>query len=275
MAKSIVLIHGAWLAPRSWENFERYFRGKGYDVFVPEWPRKADGVEAQRRDPSALKGLGITEIVDHLDAYVRQIPEPPIIVGHSFGGLFSLMLADRGLGAAVVAMDPAPPKGILGLPPAQLKSGAPALAHPSKRKGTVMLTFAQFKYGFVNERYTSEEQQAAYDRYAVPETGRIFYQVAFGNFNPNAANKVDYAKADRPPILITAGEKDHTVPASVSRAIYKKYAKSPAKTDLVTFGGRPHLLVGGEGWEEVADSVGNWIGRALAAAPAREQTTVS
>jgi pimeloyl-ACP methyl ester carboxylesterase len=268
MKRSIVLIHGAWLAPRSWENFETYFKEKAYDVFVPEWPRKADGVEAQRRDPSALAGLGIKEIVDHLEGYVRQIPEPPVIVGHSFGGLFTLMLLDRGVGAAGVAMDPAPPKGILTLPPSQLKSASPALAHPSTRNTTVTLTLDQFTYGFVNT-FTDEDARNAYDRYAVPETGRIFYQAAFANFNPHAENRVDYAKADRAPLLITAGEKDHTVPASVSRSIYKKYAKSPARTDLLELSGRPHLLMAGEGWEEVAAKVHVWIESVYATAEAK------
>lgn len=258
MKRSVVLIHGAWLAPRSWENFETYFKEKGYEVFVPEWPRKADGVEAQRRDPSTLNGLGIAEIVDHLEGYVRQIPEPPVIVGHSFGGLFTLMLLDRGLGAAGVAIDPAPPRGIYNLPPSQLKAASPALAHPSTRKQTVTLTLDQFTYGFANT-FTPDAARSAYERYAVPETGRIFYEAALANFNPHAANRVDFAKADRAPLLITAGEKDHTVPASVSRAIYKRYRKSPAKTDIIELTGRPHLLMAAEGWEEVAAKIHVWI----------------
>jgi len=274
MKKQIVLIHGAWLTPRSWENFEQYFKEQGYEVYIPEWPRKADGVEAQRRDPSALAGLGVKEIVDHLDAYLRQIPEPPVIVGHSFGGLFTMMLLDRGLGAAGVAIDPAPPKGILNLPLAQLKAASPALAHPSTRKGVVTLTLEQFTYGFVNT-FTPEEAHAAYERYAVPETGRIFYQAGLANFNPSAENRVDYGKADRAPLLITAGEKDHTVPASVSRSIYKKYEKSPAQTDLIEFPGRPHLLMAGDGWEEVAGRINDWIESVRAPEQAREGAPVS
>jgi pimeloyl-ACP methyl ester carboxylesterase len=274
MKRSVVLIHGAWLAPRSWENFEAYFKEKGYEIFVPEWPRKADGVEAQRRDPSALNGLGIDEIVDHLEGYVRQIPEPPVIVGHSFGGLFTLMLLDRGLGAAGVAMDPAAPKGILTLPPSQLKAASPVLAHPSTRKSTVMLTLDQFTYGFVNT-FPPDEAKAAYDRYAVPETGRIFYQAAFANFNPGAANRVDYAKADRAPLLITAGEHDQTVPASVSRSIYKKYANSPARTELLELPGRSHLLMAGPQWEDVAAKVHVWIESVFAKQEARDGAAVS
>jgi len=274
MKRSVVLIHGAWLAPRSWENFEAYFKEKGYEVLVPEWPRKADGVEAQRRDPSGIAGMGIKEIVDHLEGYVRQIPEPPVIVGHSFGGLFTLMLLDRGLGAAGVAMDPAPPKGILNLPPSQLKAASPALAHPSTRKATVALTLDQFTYGFANT-FTSEDARKAYDRYAVPETGRIFYQAAFANFNPHAENRVDFTKADRAPLLITAGEKDNTVPASVSRAIHKKYAKSSARTDLLELSGRPHLMMAGEGWEEVAARIHDWIEPLFAPAEAKAGAAVS
>jgi pimeloyl-ACP methyl ester carboxylesterase len=273
MKKQIVLIHGAWLTPRSWENFERYFKEKGYEVYVPEWPRKADGVEAQRRDPSALAGLGVREIVDHLEAYVREIPEPPIIMGHSFGGLFTLMLLDRGLGAAGIAIDPAPPRGIFNLPPAQLKAASPALAHPSKRKGVVTLTLEQFTYGFANT-FTPEEARAAYERYAVPETGRIFFQAGFANFNPSAENRVDYGKGDRAPLLITGGAQDHTVPASVSRSIYKKYEKSSAQTDFVEFPG-PHLLMAGEGWEAVAGRINDWIESVRAPEQEREGAPVS
>lgn len=274
MAKQIVLIHGAWLTPRSWENFEQYFKAKGYDVLLPEWPRKAEGVDAQRRDPSAIAGMGIKEIVDHHEAFIRQLPEPPIIIGHSFGGLVTLMLLDRGVGLVGVAMEPAQPKGILTLPPQQLKASSAALAHPSKRKGVVTLTLDQFKYGFVNT-FPPEAAQAAYDRYAVPESGRIFYQAGFANFNPRAENKIDFGKADRAPLLITAGENDHTVPASVARSIYKKYAHSPAKTDFIEFAGRPHLLMAGDGWEEVADSVASWIETVGVPNAARAETPVS
>jgi len=182
------------------------------------------------------------------------------------------MLLDRGLGAAGVAIDPAPPKGILTLPPAQLKAASPALAHPSTRKGTVTLTLDQFTYGFVNT-YTPDAARAAYDRYAVPETGRIFYQAAFANFNPRAESAVDYRKGDRAPLLITAGEKDHTVPASVSRSIYKKYEKSTARTELVEFPGRPHLMMAGDGWQEVAAKIDGWLESVLA--PAGEGAAVS
>ena len=261
MTKQIVFIHGLWLASRSWENFERYFGEKGYVTTAPEWPRKQGGVEELRKSSASVAGLGITEIADHYDAIVRAYDEPPIIMGHSFGGLITMILLDRGLGAAGVAMDPAPPKGILNLPPAQLKASSPALLHPSKRKGVVDLTFKQFTYGFVNT-FPPAAAREAYDLYYVPDTGRPLFEAALSNFNPKAANKVDY-KRDRAPLLLTAGGKDHTVPASVSRSIYKKQRRSPARTDILEFPESPHMLMAGEGWEQVAAGVERWLADAV------------
>ena len=269
----IVLIHGAWLTPRSWENFEQYFKAKGHEVFLPEWPRKADGVEAQRRDPSKLAGMGIKEIVDHHDAFIRQLPEPPFIVGHSFGGLFTQILLDRGLGAAGVAMDPGPPKGILNLPPAALISASPVLLHPSKWGGIIELSLKQFTRGFVTN-WSPEDAKQAYERYAVPETGRILFQAGTANFKPGSEATVNFKNPSRAPLLITGGSKDLTVPAALSRSIYKQYKKGPAQTDYVEFD-RPHLLMAGNGWEDVAASVANWLESVETPQAARTEAAVS
>ena len=257
MKRQIVFIHGLWLTSLSWEHFERYFARKGYDVTAPEWPRKRGDIGEIRRNADRVAGLGIAEIADHYDAIVRKLEVPPIIIGHSFGGLVTMMLLDRGLGAAGVALDPAPPKGIRRLPLRQLRSAAPALLHPSKRAGVVALSLEQFTYAFANT-FTPEAALAAYERYAVPDTARPLFEAAFANFNPSAPTKVSYSHG-RPPLLITAGEKDNTVPASVSRSIFNKQRRAPARTTLLELEGRPHLLMTGDGWEEVASDVHDWL----------------
>ena len=181
-----------------------------------------------------------------------------MLIGHSFGGLIVELLLDRGLGRAGVALSPAPPKGILKLPFSSLKAGAPALAHPSKRHGVVTLTPEEFSYGFVNT-LAPEDAAAAYERYAVPETGQIFYEAGFANFHLHPPTELEFKNEERAPLLIVGAEKDHTVPASLSRAQYKKYERSPAQTDYLEFEGRPHLFVVGEGWEEVAEAIDSWL----------------
>jgi alpha-beta hydrolase superfamily lysophospholipase len=258
----LLLIHGAWLAANSWKNFADYFGSRGFAVSAPEWPRKEGDVEELRAEAEELKGLGMTEIVDHYEEQIRALEEPPVLIGHSFGGLIVELLLDRGLGRAGVAISPAPPKGILVLPFSSLKAAAPALAHPSKRNGIVTLTLEEFTYGFVNT-FSPEDAAAAYERYAVPETGRIFYEAGLANFHLNPPTEVHFKNGERAPLLIVGAEKDHTVPASLARKQYEKYERSPAATEYVEFEGRPHLLMAAEGWDEVAASIDSWLDRVL------------
>jgi pimeloyl-ACP methyl ester carboxylesterase len=259
----MMLIHGAWLSSRSWERFSEYFEAHGYAVTAPEWPRKDGDVEQIRADADKVAGLGITEIVEHYEKLIGERAEPPVLVGHSFGGLIVELLLDRGNGRAGVALSPAPPKGILVLPVQALKSVSPALAHPSKWHGVVTLTLEEFTYSFVNT-FTPEDAVAAYERYAVPETGQIFYEAGFANFHLHPPTEIHFKSGDRAPLLIVGAGKDQTVPASLSHAAFEKYKRSAAKTDYVEFDGRPHLAFVGEGWEEIAESIDGWVAGVLA-----------
>ena len=259
----LMFIHGAWLSSGSWENFADYFRTRGFEVSAPEWPRKHGDVEEIREGADEVEGLGLNEIVDHYESEIRALDEPPVLIGHSYGGLIVELLLDRGLGRAGVAMSPAPPKGILVLPFSTLKAAAPALAHPSKWYGVVPLTLEEFTYGFVNT-FSPEDAAAAYEKYAVPETGQIFYEAGFANFHLHPPTEVHFKSNDRAPLLIVGAEKDHTVPASLSHKQYERYEKSDAQTDYIEFEGRPHLMMVAEGWEEIAGGIEGWLGGVLA-----------
>jgi pimeloyl-ACP methyl ester carboxylesterase len=259
-APTIVLIHGLWLTSRSWEGWKDRFEARGHTVLAPNWPHMQQDIEEVRQDPSPLEGLGVADIVDQYEGIVRGLDRPPVIMGHSFGGLVVELLLDRGLGAAGVAISPAPVKGVLRLPPAQLRAAFPVLSNPANRNRTVELTPKQFHYAFTNTM-TAEERKAAYDRYQVPGPGRVIFQAAFANFIPNAATQVDFHKDDRPPLLVMGNGKDHTVPASVSKEAAKRLGKSKALVDYKEFAGRPHFTAGAPGWEEVADYALDWANR--------------
>jgi alpha-beta hydrolase superfamily lysophospholipase len=263
----MILIHGAWLSARSWENFADYFGKHGFGVRVPQWPRKHGDVEELRASADELAGLGLPELVAHYENEIRALDRPPVLMGHSYGGLIVELLLDRGHGRAGVAMSPAPPKGILKLPLTTLKSASPALAHPSKRHGVVTLTPEEFTYSFVNT-FSPEDAAAAYERYAVPETGQIFYEAGFANFHLHPPTEVHFENADRAPLLIVGAENDQTVTASLSKAQFKRYERSPAKTDYLELESRPHLFMIGPGWEEAAAAIDSWLDGVLAKAPA-------
>ena len=208
-------------------------------------------------DPSPIAQLGVTEILDHYDAIIRKLDQPAIIMGHSFGGLFTQILLDRWLGAAGVAIDSAPVKGILVLPFSTLKVAFPALRNPANLHRTMALTPEQFHYAFANT-LSEEDSRAAYDRYAVPGPDHVLFQASLANFNPHAPTAVDFDNNDRAPLLLIAGGQDHIAPASVTEANFKLYHRSKAVTDYKEFPDRPHFTVGAPGWEEVADYALSW-----------------
>ncbi len=266
MSETIVFIHGAWLASNSWERFAAFFSNLGYATLTPEWPRKAGDVAALRASAADVAGLGVEEIVDHYAAIIDELDDEPIVIGHSFGGLITQILLGQGVGRAAVAMDPAAPKGVKRVPLSSLRAASPAIAHPSKRHGVVDLDFEQFNYAFTNT-WDPADARRAFERYAVPETGRIFFENGLASFTLHGPTEVDFDREDRGPLLITVGEHDHTVPPAVAKSNFHKYRHSAATTQFVEFPGRSHLLMAGDGWEEVAQYIADWLDRVLRPAP--------
>ena len=259
MNKTIVFVHGAWMNPLCWEKMIGYFEAKDYKCLAPAWPYKDRSVEDLNKNPDPrLAKLGVIEIVDHYAEQIRALPEPPILIGHSFGGLFTQMLLDRGFGAAGVAIDPAPAKGIFPFYPTVFKAFSRILLTPGGWQKIFHATFKEFRYAFVH-LLPEAEQKAVYDRYVVPETGRIFFQSGFAMFNN--ATYVNFQNPKRAPLLLTAATQDHVCPASQIRQTYQKYKRSSAPTEFIEFNHHDHWLIAEPGYEQVADYIDGWLGQ--------------
>jgi non-heme chloroperoxidase len=257
-----VFIHGLWLHSTSWEPWAERFRGAGFEPILPEWPGVPDTVAEAREHPESQAGVGFEQIVEHHAAIVESLPEPPVLIGHSFGGLVVMSLLDRGLGRAGVAIDPAQIRGVVRTPPAQLASAFPVLRNPANRKRAVSLTADQFRSAFGNA-LPREESDRLHEQWTIPGPGRPLFQAALANATPRsrAATAVDTRKADRAPLLIMSGGEDRTIPDSVSRAAYKMYGKSAAVTEFREFPDRGHSLTVDSGWAEVAQAALDWLSK--------------
>ncbi|GAB3596677.1 alpha/beta hydrolase [Microbacterium tumbae] len=257
----IVLIHGLWMTPASWHTWAERFRARGHEVIIPGWPGIDDrSVEDIRRDPSALKGIGLKQIVDHYERIIRALPEKPIIMGHSFGGVITQMLADRGVGAAYVAVAPGQTAGITTLPLSTLWTGTPILSNPFGRNGAKPLSKRHFHFTFGND-LPREASDHLWEEFAVNSYNRVFFEGVASAFNEKGGvTHVDYGRTDRAPLLVLTGEIDHVVPPAIGEAIVAKYrgTGSPSIVDYKEYPGRTHRLVSQDGWEEIADDALDW-----------------
>jgi non-heme chloroperoxidase len=256
----VVFVHGLWLLGSSWDRWAKVFEAAGYTALKPGWPDDPDSVAEANTHPEVFAKKSVGDIADHFEAVIRKLDRKPAVIGHSFGGLLTQILAGRGLSAASVAIDPAPFRGVLPLPISALRSGSPVLRNPLNRHRAVPLTYDQFRYAFANA-LEEDEAKALYETYAVPGSGEPLFQAAAANLNPWTEAKVDSKNPDRGPVLIISGELDHTVPWSIANASYKRELRNPGVTEIVEMEGRGHSLTIDHGWRDVANTALDFVKR--------------
>jgi pimeloyl-ACP methyl ester carboxylesterase len=252
---TIVMIHGLWLTARSWERWKERYEARGYTVLAPSWPGMEAEVEVLNADPRPIARLTIDVIVDHYEKLIRDLPVPPIVFGHSFGGIFMQVLLDRGVGAAGVGVASAAVKGVLDVPLSQIRSVSSALS-PFKKGEAVGLSPKEFHYAFTNT-LSEVDSHAIYERYHVPAPTDVLQEGALASLHRHAPTKVDFARAGRAPLLMVGFGEDHLVPPKVVRSNERKYDDDVSVTEYVVYPGRPHFP-GAPGWEVVADASLDW-----------------
>jgi non-heme chloroperoxidase len=248
----VVFVHGLYLLSSSWDSWRQLFEEQGYTTLAPGWPDDPETVAQAHDSPEVFADKRIKQVTQHYAEAIGQLKRKPAIIGHSFGGLIAQQLADEGLAAVTVAIDPAGFRGVLPIPIPQLKSGAPVLSNPANYHRAVSLTYEQFRYGFTNV-LEEEEAHQLYERYAVPGSGTPVFQAAAANLNPWTEDRVNTKNPQRGPLLLIAGENDHTVPLTVVAAAYKLQQHNSAVTEFHEMPGRGHSLTIDHGWREVAE----------------------
>jgi len=256
----VVFVHGLWLLASSWDRWRTVFEEAGYATVAPDWPDDAANVDEANEHPEVFARKSVGQIADHSEDVIGKLDRKPAVIGHSFGGLLTQILAGRGLSAVSVAIDPAPFRGVLPLPISALRSSSPALRDPANRRRAVPLTYEQFRYGFANA-VSEEEAHELYETFAVPASGTPLFQAATANLNPWTEAKVDTKNPDRGPLLLIAGEKDNTAPWAITNASYKKQKQNEGVTEIFEMPNRGHGLVIDSGWREVADKALAFIRR--------------
>jgi pimeloyl-ACP methyl ester carboxylesterase len=250
-SKTIVFIHGLFQNPASWTEWKHYFESAGYTCHTPAYPYHAGEPAALRKSPDPELGrLTFGDVISSMTAYIEKLPEQPILIGHSMGGLAVQKLIALQKGVAGICIDSAPPKGVISFAWSFLKANIPTL-NPLKGNTVCLPEVAWFHYAFCNTM-TLEQTQTAYDLFVVPESRNI------PRSSTGKDGSIDFRKPHHP-LLFIAGEKDHIIPSSLNRKNFSAYLDRNSKRDFVEFTGRTHYICGQPGWQEVADHILSWI----------------
>ncbi|MGW4769829.1 alpha/beta hydrolase [Nocardia sp. NPDC004278] len=256
----VVFIHGLWLLASSWDRWAALFADAGYAPVTANWPDDPETVEQAHEHPEVFAGKTVGQVADHVATIIERLERKPAVIGHSFGGLLTQIIAGRGLSVASVAIDPAPFRGVLPLPISSLRAAAPVLTNPANRHRAVPLTYGQFRYSFANA-VSEDEAEQLFATFAVAAPGAPLFQAAAANLNPWSEAKVDTDNPARGPLLIISGEQDHTVPRVISEAAFHQQRKNSDVTEFVEIPGRGHALTIDSGWRDVAETSLKFIQR--------------
>jgi pimeloyl-ACP methyl ester carboxylesterase len=254
---TIVLVHGFWVTPRSWEDWIAHYERRGFRVIAPAYPGFEVEVEALNADPTPIEQITLPQVVARFEEAIDALDAPPIVIGHSAGGAITQILLDHGRGAVGVALNSAPTEGVRVTPLSQIRSIFEVLKNPANRHKAVGFSPEQWHYAFTNG-FTEEESLRLYERYHIPASGGILWGSVLANFQPGHQDTwVDYANDERAPLLFISGSEDHIMPPSVQESNRKHYRSDATITERIEFEG-PHLMIAGEGWERIADTALDW-----------------
>jgi pimeloyl-ACP methyl ester carboxylesterase len=250
-SNTIVFIHGLFMNPKSWEPWMKYFETKGYKCYAPAYAfHEGEPAELRKNINPDLGKLTLGKVIKSLSAFIDALPEKPILIGHSMGGLAVQKLIELDKGVAGICIDSAPPKGIFSFKWSFLKANLPTI-NPLKGDSVCLPSVKWFHYAFCNTM-TLEQTQNEYNKFVVPESRNI-PRSSTGN-----AGKIDFKKPHNP-LLFIAGEEDNIIPSSLNRKNFDAYKDKSSKIDFKEFKGRTHFICGQQNWEEVAAYVYEWI----------------
>ena len=251
--RNILFITGAFVSHTCWDGWRHYFESKGFNTAAPAWPHKEAPSETLRnRQPDRnIASNRLADLVEYFAAHAQEFPEPPILIGHSIGGLIGQLLIQRNLGQLAVAIHSVPPQGVMTFKLSFIRSGWKALGLFTPADESYMMSFKTWVYAFVNGM-SCDEQKEAYYRFAIPESKLVVRDTA------GKAARVDFSRPHAP-LLFIAGSSDHCIPASLNYSNYKRYQHKDSITEFKELEGRNHFVLGQSSWPETAQTIYEWI----------------
>lgn len=253
-SKTIVFITGAFVSHAGWDHWIDYYESQGYTCYAPPWPFKEGTARELRMRQPYDEDLALSRysgVVEHYANFIKRLPEKPVVIGHSLGGLTTQILINRGLGAAGVAIHSAPPQGLLSFEWSFIKSIWKPFGFFTSTKKTHLMRMKEWQYAFTNGM-SYADQVEAFEKSTIPESKTVLRDTLSG------VSKIDFSKPHAP-LLFVSGSTDHIMPASLNYSNFKKYKNTNSVTEYKEFEGHNHYVLGLPSWKEEAGYILDWI----------------
>lgn len=251
MRPKIIFIHGMFLNPRSWERWISHFESLGYTCEAPAWPfHDGEPCELREKIPAGLGGLSLREVYSHYQLHLQRETEPPIVIGHSMGGLIMQKLAAAGLIRAGVGICSVAPNRMLAVDWSFLKNTA-AITNPFAGSEPYEMSEELFNKNFANTM-TESQSRAAWQAYSVHESRQVLRDIM------GTDGEIDISKP-HVPFLFVGAANDEIIPTSLVSKNAHAYSDERSHSEFVEISGRGHFICGQDGWNEVALQIANWL----------------
>ncbi|QIL77494.1 alpha/beta hydrolase [Hymenobacter sp. HDW8] len=261
-APIIVFITGAFVTHNCWDQWKPFFESQGYACYAPAWPHKdAPAAVLRSQHPhSPIAQNGLQDVLKLYSDFIAQLPAKPIVIGHSYGGLIVQLLLQQDSVAAGVAIESAPPLGVVALSWSLVRSVLPMLGLFSSTKTTFLPSFSQWQNAIANGLPLTD-QEAFYERLLAPESKKVIREAL------SLRARVDFRRPHAP-LLFLAGGTDRIMPAVLNHANFQRYRHAQSVTDYHELPGRCHAMLGQSTWREDAAFVLRWLSELKVAAVA-------
>ncbi|MEI7932616.1 MAG: alpha/beta hydrolase [Alphaproteobacteria bacterium] len=245
MPAPIIMVHGAFCGGWAFEAFKAPFEAAGHSCMTPDLPGHSPG------EGNAVCGLSVRDYARSVADIIEACPEPPVVIGHSLGGLVAQLAAARARVQGLVLLAPTAPWGESGgsIEEAAVSLGLIGMGAPWFQ---VVEPSPSVFAACGLERLTSSAQEAVFARMG-SESGRALWETFNWWLDPFMATRVE-TSAIGSPALVIAGELDPIHgPASVRSTAIRLGA------EFRSMPGMSHWLIGEPGWDAVAGACLEWM----------------
>jgi len=249
----VVIIHGMWSTPDTLIEIKQSFESEGYLTHTPRLPLHFPKNKLDARQRKELARLSIQDYLQSLEQFMETLDQPPILVGHSMGGLLAQLIAAKYPCQKLILISPAPPAGINGWCWSVIRTFGHNLLKFPLWRSTTNLLLKNIRYGIANSQNAAVHREISQN--ATFESGLASWQISMWFLFRHPPTKIQYAKIQCP-VLIISGTEDKITPLKSQLKLAQNYT---SRATVKVIPDACHWTIGGSHFPKIKQTLFSWL----------------